>query len=159
MITSHDMDELNVISDSITIMSDGQVVVAGTSLELKRRFGKGWTLTVAGKTTEETREFVQQFILYVQQQSFTYSEDPEDESAEMRLVDQSGAVAAFSISNSVQQRLDIIIKYVEEFVALEHLLDDFCLETTSLDEVFVTVGRMYELANGGSSEEVTSKKK
>ena len=71
----------------------------------------------------------------------------------MRLVDQSGAVAAFSISNLVQQRLDIIIKYVEEFVAMEHLLDDFCLETTSLDEVFVTVGRMYELANGGSNEE------
>ena len=53
----------------------------------------------------------------------------------------------------MQQRLDIIIKYVEEFVAMEHLLDDFCLETTSLDEVFVTVGRMYELANGGSNEE------
>ena len=65
MITSHDMDELNVISDSITIMSDGQVVVAGTSLELKRRFGKGWTLTVAGKTTDEAKEFVQLFIQHV----------------------------------------------------------------------------------------------
>lgn len=49
--------------------------------------------------------------------------------------------------------MDEIIQYVEEFTAQGKYIDDFCLETTSMDEVFVTVGRMYELANGGSNDE------
>ena len=58
MVTSHDMDELNTICDSVSIMADGQIVASGSSLDLKRKYGKGWTLTTVAKTHEENLKFV-----------------------------------------------------------------------------------------------------
>lgn len=36
ILTSHDMNEVNTLSDHIAIMCDGQVVASGTALSLKR---------------------------------------------------------------------------------------------------------------------------
>ena len=46
----------------------------------------------------------------------------------------------------------MIIKFVEDLIANQQFLDNYCLEITSLDEVFVTIGRTFEVANGGNSE-------
>lgn len=46
IITSHDMDELDNICDSVNIMSSGQIVAAGTAIELKNKFGKGYVLSI-----------------------------------------------------------------------------------------------------------------
>lgn len=46
ILTSHDMMELDTLSDNVGVMSAGQIVAQGTALNLKRRFGKGYVLTV-----------------------------------------------------------------------------------------------------------------
>ena len=71
MVTSHDMDELNSICDSVSIMADGQIVAAGSSLDLKRKYGKGWTLTAIAKTHEDNLKFVEQFLQYVKNEGYT----------------------------------------------------------------------------------------
>lgn len=53
IITSHDMAELNSLCDQIEIMSSGQVVAAGTALELKNKFGKGYVLSVICKSADD----------------------------------------------------------------------------------------------------------
>lgn len=90
MITSHDMDELNTIADSISIMADGQVVATGTSLELKRKYGKGWTLTVICKSPDENQKFLKSFISFAET-NFNYSDDFA-EKADIRVVDSTGSV-------------------------------------------------------------------
>ena len=47
MLTTHSMEEADILADRIAIMADGQLAAVGTPLELKSRFGVGYTLTVS----------------------------------------------------------------------------------------------------------------
>jgi hypothetical protein len=47
LLTTHFMDEADIISDRIAIMSDGLLKCVGSSLFLKTRFGAGYVLSIA----------------------------------------------------------------------------------------------------------------
>ena len=47
MLTTHSMEEADILADRLAIMADGQLAAVGTSLDLKSRFGVGYTLTVS----------------------------------------------------------------------------------------------------------------
>ncbi|KAL4853959.1 ATP-binding cassette sub-family A member 3 [Chlorella vulgaris] len=47
LLTSHSMEEADLLADGIAIMSHGRLAALGTSLELKAQFGVGYTLTVS----------------------------------------------------------------------------------------------------------------
>ena len=49
LLTTHYMDEADVLGDRIGIMSAGKVVCLGSSLFLKNRFGSGYKLTMVKK--------------------------------------------------------------------------------------------------------------
>lgn len=46
ILTTHYMDEADVLGDRIGIMQDGKLVTVGSSLFLKNRYGVGYNLTV-----------------------------------------------------------------------------------------------------------------
>ncbi|RLN65884.1 hypothetical protein BBJ29_006636 [Phytophthora kernoviae] len=46
VLTTHFMDEADILGDRIAILADGQLRCAGTSLFLKNRFGAGYSLTM-----------------------------------------------------------------------------------------------------------------
>jgi len=46
ILTTHYMDEADVLGDRIGIMAKGQMMCLGTSLFLKNRFGAGYKLTM-----------------------------------------------------------------------------------------------------------------
>ena len=46
MLTSHSMEEADVLGDKIGIMSHGHMQALGTPLELKERYGKGMVVTI-----------------------------------------------------------------------------------------------------------------
>ncbi|KAI6203529.1 ATP-binding cassette sub-family A member 1 [Aphelenchoides besseyi] len=46
LLSTHHMDEADVLSDRIAIISEGQLKTAGSSMFLKKRFGKGFCLSV-----------------------------------------------------------------------------------------------------------------
>ncbi|KAG2519334.1 hypothetical protein BBO99_00005689 [Phytophthora kernoviae] len=46
VLTTHFMDEADILGDRIAILADGQLRCAGTSLFLKNRFGAGYNLTM-----------------------------------------------------------------------------------------------------------------
>lgn len=46
LITEHDLDEVDGLTDTLAIMRDGAVVAEGTSLTLKEQYGQGYTLRV-----------------------------------------------------------------------------------------------------------------
>lgn len=49
ILTTHYMDEADILGDRIGIMNEGELVCLGTPLNLKNRFGTGYTLTAVKK--------------------------------------------------------------------------------------------------------------
>merc|ERR1711988_931942 len=52
VLTTHFMDEADILGDRIAIMSRGRVKCVGTSLWLKARYGVGYNLTVVKQTNQ-----------------------------------------------------------------------------------------------------------
>ncbi|CAK0894746.1 unnamed protein product, partial [Prorocentrum cordatum] len=53
VLTTHFMDEADILGDRIAIMADGDLQCCGSSLFLKRRFGAGYRITCAKKIGTE----------------------------------------------------------------------------------------------------------
>ena len=49
IISTHHMDEADILGDRIAIISNGKLVAHGTSIFLKNKFGRGYYLTIAKK--------------------------------------------------------------------------------------------------------------
>ena len=47
MLTTHSMEEADLLADRIAIMARGRIVAEGASADLKSRYGVGYTLTMA----------------------------------------------------------------------------------------------------------------
>ena len=47
ILTTHNMDEADILGDRIAIMAEGKVVCTGSSLFLKNRFGVGYNLVIS----------------------------------------------------------------------------------------------------------------
>ena len=54
LLTTHYMDEADIIGDRIAIMVSGNVRCAGSSLYLKTRFGTGYNFTILLEDFAET---------------------------------------------------------------------------------------------------------
>ena len=50
ILTTHYMDEADILGDRICIMAEGAVKCCGTPLFLKNRFGVGYNLVIAKKS-------------------------------------------------------------------------------------------------------------
>ncbi|KAI1731162.1 ABC transporter domain-containing protein [Ditylenchus destructor] len=51
ILSTHHMDEADVLADRIAIIAEGRLKAAGSSLFLKKRFGNGYQLTIAKETS------------------------------------------------------------------------------------------------------------
>jgi ATP-binding cassette subfamily A (ABC1) protein 3 len=61
ILTTHYMDEADVLGDRIGIMAKGQMMCLGSSLFLKKRFGAGYKLTMV-KATKDTNSKILPYI-------------------------------------------------------------------------------------------------
>ncbi|CAL6010960.1 ABC_transporter family protein [Hexamita inflata] len=120
-------------------MSEGLIVAQGTSLELKQKYGSGYTLTIIGKEKRKLQVFKNLFNQYL---------ESTDALQFVKEVDNSGAVSTFSVSQQYSEKVGQLIKYLEQYVISNSDLQDFCFERTSMDEVFVNVGNKFQVANG-----------
>lgn len=65
ILTTHYMDEADILGDRIAIMSEGVVQCTGSSLFLKKRYGVGYNLVLAKKERRmlpEVDQFVTKYI-------------------------------------------------------------------------------------------------
>ena len=61
ILTTHYMDEADVLGDRIGIMAKGEMKCLGTSLFLKNRFGAGYKLTMV-KNSKEPNELIGKYL-------------------------------------------------------------------------------------------------
>lgn len=47
LLTTHHLDEADILSDRVAVLHEGKLLCCGSPLELKRRFGSGYHLTVS----------------------------------------------------------------------------------------------------------------
>lgn len=62
VLTTHYMDEADILGDRIAIMAEGDVQCTGSSLFLKNRFGVGYNLVIAKKSRDPAPQ-VDEFII------------------------------------------------------------------------------------------------
>jgi ATP-binding cassette subfamily A (ABC1) protein 3 len=62
ILTTHYMDEADILGDRIGIMTDGQLICLGSSLFLKNRFGVGYNLTMVKKSKEPNLKIGQYLV-------------------------------------------------------------------------------------------------
>jgi len=65
ILTTHYMDEADILGDRIAIMAEGDVQCTGSSLFLKNRYGVGYNLVIAKKNRDpapQVDEFIQSRI-------------------------------------------------------------------------------------------------
>ena len=62
ILTTHYMDEADILGDRIAIMAEGKVICTGSSLFLKNRFGVGYNLVIAKKNRDEAPQ-IDKFII------------------------------------------------------------------------------------------------
>ena len=56
ILTTHYMDEADILGDRIGIMAEGQVTCLGRSMFLKNRFGVGYRLSIVKKFKENNKK-------------------------------------------------------------------------------------------------------
>ena len=61
VLTTHYMDEADVLGDRIGIMAKGKMMCLGTSLFLKKRFGAGYKITMV-KATKQPNKVIEPFL-------------------------------------------------------------------------------------------------
>jgi len=62
ILTTHQMDEADILGDRIAIMNSGKIICVGSSLFLKNRYGVGYNLTCLLKSGGEGSEKVEKFL-------------------------------------------------------------------------------------------------
>ncbi|GJD08798.1 ABC transporter A family member 2 [Galdieria sulphuraria] len=125
VLTTHSMEEADVLGDRIGIMSKGRLRCLGTPLHLKNKFGTGYRLVILCKEENVVRKFVTRNI-------------PETEETEMTKTPSNLIVLTFVLPRGISQKL------AEFFSSLERQKDaleisDYSISMSSLEEVFLKV--------------------
>jgi ABC-type multidrug transport system ATPase subunit len=126
VMTTHQMDEADVLGDEVCIMSDGRMHVIGTPLYLKDKHGSGYRILLSARTKTRVAEVKEEVA----------SLCPNAKLAE---------------TNALQLVFELPVAHVKELVKLSAWLEknnedpsfmvsDFAIEQASLQDVFFRVG-------------------
>ena len=144
ILSTHHMDEADVLGDRIAIIANGKLQCSGSSLFLRRHFGDGYLLTVAKKQAdpalvEKTTEHV----------STPNSERSVDKAIEDFV---TGNFEGAWLLKSIGQEMTFVLPYVGlekgsfndlfeklEKEAMDLSISDYGLSDTSLEEIFIKV--------------------
>lgn len=126
LLTTHILEEADILSDKICIMSYGEVKAQGTSSELKRSYGSGYKITIILKELDDEvvlnmKEFVSQSI-------------PSSE-----LIDSSGGALLFVVPLQDTDKVTSFLKNYEDNTEVQEKVDDLVVSNSTLEEVFMKV--------------------
>lgn len=124
LLTTHFMDEADILGDRIAIMSDGELKCCGTSFFLKKRFGTGYRLVCVKNencNTNNVTNVLREYIPDIQVQ--------EDIASEL----------SYALPDELVDKFEKMFQKLEEKQETLNL-DSFGVSLTTLEEVFLKVG-------------------
>ena len=126
MLTTHILEEADILSDRICIMNYGRIKITGTSSELKRKIGAGFKLNIILKDYNQAK--VDQISDFVKSYAPSAS-----------LLDSSGGALLFVIPFNSTDQITQLLKHYELREDLAELVDDLAVSNSTLEEVFIEV--------------------
>lgn len=125
ILTTHSMEEADLLGDIIAIMKKGKIEAIGQSLELKMKYGIGYNLTFVLKQTHsinEIEKFIKKFI-------------PNIDSKPIRGNEKTFILPLTSISK-FPDFLEELDQNVEELN-----IKSYSISITTLEEVFLSINQ------------------
>lgn len=141
MLTTHILEEADILSDRICIMNYGRVKITGTSAELKRKIGAGFKLNIILK--DYNQEKIQRINDFVKESA-----------PSANLLDSSGGALLFVIPFTATSEITKLLKEYEMRDDLEELVDDLAVSNSTLEEVFIEVTKEDEKMEDVEEEEL-----
>ena len=124
ILTTHYMDEADILGDRIAIMTEGEVECTGSSLFLKQRYGVGYQLIIEKAVSDdlpEVEEYLKQEIPDI-----------------LKLQEVSGEIS-FQIPRENSGRFkEFFEKFDQDLERLK--LRSYSVGVTTLEEVFLKIG-------------------
>eukprot|EP00036_Acanthoecidae_sp_10tr_P009012 CAMPEP_0182928582 /NCGR_PEP_ID=MMETSP0105_2-20130417/15659_1 /TAXON_ID=81532 ORGANISM="Acanthoeca-like sp., Strain 10tr" /NCGR_SAMPLE_ID=MMETSP0105_2 /ASSEMBLY_ACC=CAM_ASM_000205 /LENGTH=1795 /DNA_ID=CAMNT_0025066587 /DNA_START=139 /DNA_END=5526 /DNA_ORIENTATION=- len=126
LLSTHFMDEADVLGDRIAIMSEGVVKCAGTSIFLKGLYGVGYSLTMLVGPTGDAQtvlEFVQRYVPAAEIQSNV------------------GAEMSILLPRGTQKNFPDLFASLDKSL-VELAIQSYGCTVTTMEEVFLKVGEV-----------------
>eukprot|EP00892_Ulva_mutabilis_P002376 jgi/Ulvmu1/12139/UM085_0003.1 len=141
VLTTHSMEEADILGDRIAIMARGSMRCIGSSIRLKQRFGAGYQVAIAVKDIEgEAPAVAQQRAQAVKH--FIH------EGFGFEPITENNAYITYLIGHTDEQRLPELLRALESNT--ESLgIADTQIALTSLEEVFLNIAKQAEIESSG----------
>lgn len=154
ILTTHSMEEAEILGDRVSIIAKGVMRCIGTSIRLKQRFGAGFTVSVAPKTEDAATSVRAAFErLGVQEEKGSGSGEGVSQSANQ--LTEGGVPAEAGSKSSVAAHRYVVprakeAELVDLFAQLKDVpgADHLTLSLTSLETVFLRIAKEAEIAEG-----------
>lgn len=133
VLTTHYMDEADVLGDRIGIMNQGKIVCLGTSLFLKKRFGVGYNLTLVKNNKKRKSDEVHDYL-------------------KQELGSDVMKLSEISTEVTFQIPVDYAPKFKSFFIDFDKKLrvydiEGYGISITTLEEVFLRVGDGHDMGD------------
>jgi len=142
VLTTHFMDEADLLGDRIAILAEGELRCLGSSLFLKRKFGAGYMLTmVKTKTNNEDVDDIKDVV---------FRHVPSAE-----LSSNVGTEIAFQLPTNEAPKFAALFRELDSLKG-KLPIDEYGVSVTTLEEVFLKVARADDQRGGpdGAREDV-----
>ncbi len=128
LLTSHSMEEVEYLCDSIAILKKGKLHVSGTTLELKKHFEIGYTLSIVVKqqSEENTKEAIKGVVI----QSVNHSKYLEESNAM-----NSNRLVFYLPNTSISQFANLLRQLDQRKQELQ--MEFYQLNANTLEEAFM----------------------
>jgi len=150
VLTTHSMEEADILGDRIAIMARGRIRCIGTPIRLKTRFGAGYVVNVSVRTEHSTQD---PGHLAEEEQRRTQVKQFFKEQLDVEPKEESRAYTTFVIPRERESQLP------DFFRLLEHRktqlgVTDLQMGLTTLEEVFLTITKQADLENAAAEGRV-----
>ena len=134
ILTTHYLDEADVLGDRIAIMKEGHLMCADTSLNLKSKYGLGYTLTLVKAEENCNEERIKTLVL--------------EHLPNSKVLSMSAAEMSFQLSLKDRAKFPKLFRKIETH--LQPLkIGGFGVSMSTLEEVFLKIAEAAELDADG----------
>ncbi|KAJ4782698.1 ABC transporter A family member 2 [Rhynchospora pubera] len=139
VLTTHSMEEADILGDRIAIMAKGKLRCIGTSIHLKSRFGAGYVCNINFSTTNgEPQTEPVKFFFY--------------NHLDLKPTEESKTFLTFIIPHNKETLLARFFAELQER-EYEFGISDIQMGLTTLEEVFLNIAKQAELESSSAAQE------
>lgn len=143
ILTTHYMDEADILGDRIGIMTGGQLICLGSSLFLKNRFGVGYNLTMV-KKSNETNLKIGKYL--------------ENKLGEVKMLSEVSSEITYQIPTALSYKFKTFFTdFDNDLNGLD--IRSYGISVTTLEEVFLRVGHGDDTAEDLKIKEALKQKR